>query len=159
MLPSSKTPEGDRGRCPVCMAIVRIEPSSPTRDAPCPCCGSLIWFCRRRKKKLVLSSQMPATRRIAFNPRPLALVGAFTRCSITHVRLQMLVKWAGLAVMLTGSTLVLLASVASLTPENETLGNVLAFSGIAALLGSIGVFFWLDWSARRKRADSTPSVL
>ena len=71
----------------------------------------------------------------------------------------MLVKWAGLAVMLTGSTLVLLASVASLTPENETLGNVLAFSGIAALLGSIGVFFWLDWSARRKRADSTPSVL
>jgi hypothetical protein len=76
-----------------------------------------------------------------------------------HVRLQMLAKWTGLAVMLTGSTLVLLASVASLAPENETLGNVLGFSGIAALLGSIGVFFWLDWSARRKRAESTHSAL
>lgn len=93
---------------------------------------------------------MPATRRIAFSPRASTLVGMFTRHSFTHVRLHLLAKWAGLAVMLTGSTLVLLASVASLTPENETLGNVLGFSGIAALLGSIGVFFWLDRLARTK---------
>jgi len=52
--------------------------------------------------------------------------------------------------MLTGSSLVLLASIASLTPEGEALSNVLGFSGIALLLGSIGVFLWLDRLARTK---------
>lgn len=150
MMPSSRTPEGDRGRCPICRAIVRIEPSLPTRDAPCPCCGSLIWFRRRRKKKLVPSNHIPATRRIATGPRASALVEAFTRHSFLHVRLQVLAKWAGLAVMLIGSALVLLASIASATLESETLGNALGFTGLAALLGSVGVFFWLDRSARTK---------
>jgi hypothetical protein len=90
---------------------------------------------------------MPTTRRVAVGLRASALVGAFTRHSFVHLRLRVLAKWAGLAVMLTGSTLVLLASLASLIPESEALGNVLGFSGIAALLSSVGVFFWLDRSA------------
>lgn len=150
MIPSSRTPEGDRGQCPVCLAIVRMEPSSPTRDAPCPCCGSLIWFRQRRKKKRVRSNQTLVTQRLASGSRQAALARAFTRTAFVHVRLKVLAKWAGLAVMLTGSSLVLLASIASLTPEGEALSNVLGFSGIALLLGSIGVFLWLDRLARTK---------
>jgi acyl carrier protein len=41
---SSRTPEGDQNRCPVCGHHVRIEPSPGTRDAPCPRCGHLLWF-------------------------------------------------------------------------------------------------------------------
>jgi hypothetical protein len=41
---ASRTPEGSRGRCPVCGAHVVIEPSRPPGDAPCPSCGHLLWF-------------------------------------------------------------------------------------------------------------------
>ncbi len=41
---SSRTPEGWFGRCEVCGHEGRVEPSSPTCDAPCPNCGSLNWF-------------------------------------------------------------------------------------------------------------------
>jgi len=150
MLPSSRTPEGDRGRCPVCHAIVRIEPSSPTRDAPCPCCGSLIWFRRRRKVKRVVVSRAVTLPSIAVRPRLAGSIKAMLQNSILRLRPRVLAKWAGLAIMLAGSTLVLLASIASLASENETLGNVLGFSGIAALLASIGVFLWLDRSVAVK---------
>lgn len=41
---SSRTPEGSPNRCPLCGAAVRIEPSRPFGDAPCPACGTLLWF-------------------------------------------------------------------------------------------------------------------
>src|SRR5262245_24857338 len=41
---SSRTPEGTPHRCPVCGANVRIEPSHPGNDAPCPQCGNLLLF-------------------------------------------------------------------------------------------------------------------
>jgi len=41
---SSRTPEGDRNRCPICRHRCRIEPSCLTPDAPCPRCGHLLWF-------------------------------------------------------------------------------------------------------------------
>lgn len=41
---SSRTPEGERNRCPVCGQAVQIEPSRPFGDAPCPACGALLWF-------------------------------------------------------------------------------------------------------------------
>lgn len=44
MLISSRTPEGEANQCPVCRAVICIEPSQPTGDAPCPHCGSLLWF-------------------------------------------------------------------------------------------------------------------
>lgn len=44
MLPSSRTPEGTPNRCPICGASIVIEPSKPFGDAPCPACGSLLWF-------------------------------------------------------------------------------------------------------------------
>jgi len=44
MKPSSRTPEGEPNRCPVCGKDLRIEPSRPAGDAPCPHCGHLVWF-------------------------------------------------------------------------------------------------------------------
>jgi acyl carrier protein len=44
MTVSSRTPEGSPSRCLVCASEVRIEPSRPFGDAPCPACGTLLWF-------------------------------------------------------------------------------------------------------------------
>lgn len=41
---SSRTTEGDPGRCPVCGEAERLEASAPSRDATCPACGSLLWI-------------------------------------------------------------------------------------------------------------------
>src|SRR4051812_11334009 len=41
---SSRTPDGRPGRCAVCRTRLRLAPSWPTDDAPCPRCGSLVWF-------------------------------------------------------------------------------------------------------------------
>ncbi len=41
---ASRTPEGEPNQCPVCHAVVCIEPSRPFGDAPCPQCGVLLWF-------------------------------------------------------------------------------------------------------------------
>ena len=41
---SSRTPEGEPNRCPVCGKRVAIEPSRQPGDAPCPHCGHLLWF-------------------------------------------------------------------------------------------------------------------
>jgi eukaryotic-like serine/threonine-protein kinase len=45
---SSRTPEGSPNRCPVCGSEVRVEPSNPPGDAPCPQCGHLLWFVNQR---------------------------------------------------------------------------------------------------------------
>src|SRR5690348_7977560 len=44
MVVSSRTPEGEPNRCPVCGNALRLEPSRPPGDAPCPSCGALLWF-------------------------------------------------------------------------------------------------------------------
>ncbi len=41
---SSRTPEGSPNLCPVCGSRIKIEPSDPAGDAPCPTCGHLLWF-------------------------------------------------------------------------------------------------------------------
>ena len=43
---SSRTPEGQPNQCPLCGKFLRIEPSHPTNDAPCPHCGHLLFFVR-----------------------------------------------------------------------------------------------------------------
>ena len=44
MVISSRTPEGEANSCPVCGSDVKVEPSDPAGDAPCPRCGHLLWF-------------------------------------------------------------------------------------------------------------------
>ena len=41
---SSRTPEGEPNCCPLCGALLCLEPSQPLGDAPCPTCGHLLWF-------------------------------------------------------------------------------------------------------------------
>lgn len=41
---SSRTPEGVPQDCPVCGHTICIEVSLPFGDAPCPACGTLLWF-------------------------------------------------------------------------------------------------------------------
>ena len=43
---SSRTPGGEPNHCPTCGADVCIDPSRPLGDAPCPNCGTLLWFVR-----------------------------------------------------------------------------------------------------------------
>jgi len=52
MTVSSRTPEGSPHRCPICGKSVRVDPSDPAGDAPCPNCGHLLrWFRRRLSEK------------------------------------------------------------------------------------------------------------
>jgi len=44
MKPSSRKPEGEPNCCPVCGKSLEIAPSRPPGDAPCPHCGTLLWF-------------------------------------------------------------------------------------------------------------------
>jgi eukaryotic-like serine/threonine-protein kinase len=44
MEPSSRTPEGEPNHCPICGKALKVEPSRPPGDAPCPYCGHLLWF-------------------------------------------------------------------------------------------------------------------
>lgn len=44
---SSRTPEGQPLRCPVCGEDTELEPS-PAGDACCPACGELLWWLRDR---------------------------------------------------------------------------------------------------------------
>jgi acyl carrier protein len=50
---SSRTPDGSDNDCPVCGAHARITPSQPGGDAPCPNCGSLLWFFSNSGETLV----------------------------------------------------------------------------------------------------------
>lgn len=40
----SRTPEGETNLCPLCGKRVVITPSDTAGDAPCPHCGTLLWF-------------------------------------------------------------------------------------------------------------------
>jgi hypothetical protein len=53
---ASRTPEGLPNRCPVCGNDVKIEPSTPGGDAPCPHCGTLLWFVSTDDGSLMFSA-------------------------------------------------------------------------------------------------------
>jgi len=59
---STRTPEGQPNRCPVCDAAFKIEPSDPAGDAPCPNCGHLVWFSRGSSHTDTLASIIAGVR-------------------------------------------------------------------------------------------------
>jgi acyl carrier protein len=54
---SSRTPEGEPNCCPVCGKTTLIEPSSPVLDAPCPSCGTLLWFVKSGNGPRIYSNE------------------------------------------------------------------------------------------------------
>ena len=57
MVVSSRTPEGTPNHCPVCGNAVKVEPSLPFGDAPCPSCGTLLWFSNFAAERLFYKQQ------------------------------------------------------------------------------------------------------
>ncbi len=68
--PASRTPEGHYGRCPVCREFVCVEFSSPGGDAPCPCCGQLLWQAELRWPFVCEDQGLPLRGRALYPPRP-----------------------------------------------------------------------------------------
>jgi acyl carrier protein len=48
---SSRTPEGEPLRCPLCHTVEHLELSYPGDDSICPRCGHLLWWFRDRTHK------------------------------------------------------------------------------------------------------------
>src|SRR5262245_42832469 len=63
MNPSSRTPEGEENQCPICGHDVRVEPTRPPGDAPCPHCGHLLWFVPDSEEFASAAAQLYADRR------------------------------------------------------------------------------------------------
>ncbi len=56
---ASRTADGPADRCPACRGRVLIERLDRDGDTPCPHCGRLLWFVRRRRKGAVLLTFLP----------------------------------------------------------------------------------------------------
>lgn len=65
MVISSRTPEGQPGSCPICGVDLKVEPSDPPGDAPCPRCGHLVWFTADRTEDSTVIHLMGRTLRSA----------------------------------------------------------------------------------------------
>jgi hypothetical protein len=57
MVISSRTPEGVPNSCPLCGHQFRIEASQPFGDAPCPACGTLLWFVTTEDEQRLLDPE------------------------------------------------------------------------------------------------------
>lgn len=55
----------------MCGIVTRIDPSATTNDAPCPCCGHLLWIepdmPARPTKLLAIADRMPSGRHASFD--------------------------------------------------------------------------------------------
>jgi hypothetical protein len=86
---SSRTPEGDPNRCPVCGRDCRLEPSLFGRDAPCPHCGHLLWFTKSSSAELQKVVKLCLEAR--FGPQAKE-VEAAVNALVEHANLEQLMK-------------------------------------------------------------------
>ena len=95
---SSRTPEGEGNCCPVCRATSWMEPSAyPNRDAPCPCCGHLLWYSKRlgrgRSTQLERKRQSRRAAGITAKPNKLAVLYALGTTLITSKSEKLAALW------------------------------------------------------------------
>lgn len=129
MLPSSRTPEGASHRCPVCGAAVRIEPSSGSRDAPCPCCGHLLWFFSKPRLQRSRHSVSPASQPVAGASR------RTLRLPRTTMR-ERLLEWLAVACLLVSAGNLLVAAIIWSPLEHSGLDEVFGAVGIALMIAA-----------------------
>ena len=72
---SSRTPEGQPNRCPICQTEICIEPSVLFGDAPCPACGSLLWFANLPGRTLFFERDQGASLEQRLKQKIAALLG------------------------------------------------------------------------------------
>lgn len=67
MTVSTRTPEGQPGKCPLCDAAIVVELSVLFGDAICPQCGHLVWFFQAAEVTHVFDSQksVPSRERVS----------------------------------------------------------------------------------------------
>jgi len=135
MLPSSRTPEGSPNRCPVCGNQVRIEPSTPPGDAPCPCCGHLLWF---SPTSLPLPTRRRSSRSVP-PPTPVAVAYSVSTVACAGVLSGnggfSWVVWLGIALVFGHYVLPLLAGTARNFWDAEDYRTLNQTTGWGILLG------------------------
>lgn len=136
MKPASRTPEGEWNRCPVCGHGNVIDPSVSMRDAPCPCCGHLLWF---RKSVMDKSPTRVATfAELEVDGEPASVDCSGVRSEIPVGR----TLWTGLTVL---SSLAIGEADQSLLSAGVWLLSCAAFGQIA-------------WPFLIRRAQESPAV-
>jgi transcription antitermination factor NusG len=90
---SSRTPEGEDNRCPVCRNALRLEPSRPPGDAPCPFCGTFLSFPAAQPQDRSRAPRSKGTRQIEVKDRVRVLAGTF---AAIEGRVDRIDEWPGL---------------------------------------------------------------
>jgi hypothetical protein len=139
MLPSSRTPEGSSNRCPVCGNKVFIGPSDHG-DAPCPCCGHLLWF----SQNSLPHSPRPSRRRTSRSvPPPTFVAVAYLVSSVACAGFLSgnggfsWIVWLGIALVFCHYALPWLAGTAKIFSTGGDYRTVNRIIGWGLLLGPI----------------------
>ena len=88
MLPSSRTPEGEPLRCPICGASHNVEVSRPPGDSVCPSCGAHAWFSRHvdhiEATKAQIRTYVEELSSLCRNNLPVNQIGEFLLLGLTR---------------------------------------------------------------------------
>ena len=164
---SSRTPEGQPNKCPVCGNEVCVEPSLWFGDAPCPNCGHLLWFFRTRCETYFLEHEAasPLRDRVAamasghMEPRPLSVQDKMPASDRARFRARILSAkrtWLGLGVALIAALVL-----SRLAIWRGYLNNETVLVGILVILvaGFVSGVVWLmGWIEHTPRSFPAPSV-
>jgi hypothetical protein len=164
---SSRTPEGDPNKCPVCGNEVCVEPSLWFGDAPCPSCGHLLWFFRTRRETYfiehvaasllrdrvaAMASRHPGNRQSTPRDKTPAIGQSRSLAMIPSADQASL----GLGIALLGMLALACLTIwhGYLNADTALFGNVASLA--ACFVG--GVVWFMHWTEHRRRSFPAPSL-
>ncbi len=164
---SSRTPEGEPNKCPVCGNEVVVEPSLWFGDAPCPNCGHLLWFFRTQREAFFIEhdAALPLRNRIAAmaarqsESGQIALPGkpaAIGQSQSVRVALPANQGSIGLAIVVFGFLALACLAIghARLNADTVMTGGV----GSLAICFVGTVVWFMHWTENRLRSFPAPSL-